>query len=222
MTKHTVKILDTEYVTHDVKRFSIEKPAGYTFLPGQATDVSVNKPDWINEERPFTFTGLNEWKNLEFTIKIYAGHKGVTGELEKLMPGDELLIGDPWGAISYKGKGTFIAGGAGITPFVAILRQLKEDKEIKGNKLIFSNKTSADIIYKEEFSRMLGKDFHTVLTREHVLGFLDRRIDRDMLIELVKDFNQHFYICGPDIFVGDINKLLTGLGATADSVVIEE
>ena len=29
---------------------------------------------------------------------------------------DHVLIGDPWGAIEYRGPGTFFAGGAGITP----------------------------------------------------------------------------------------------------------
>ena len=59
MEEHIVKIITTEQLTHDVKRFQVEKPKGYTFIPGQATDVSVNTPDFKNKKRPFTFTGLN-------------------------------------------------------------------------------------------------------------------------------------------------------------------
>lgn len=118
MEQHIVRILNIEQVTHDVKRFQIEKPEGYSFIPGQATDVSVNLPEWENEKRPFTFTCLNKEPYLEFTIKIYQSRGGVTNELGKLRPGDELIIRDVWGAISYKGKGTFIAGGAGVTPFL--------------------------------------------------------------------------------------------------------
>jgi len=44
MEEHIVKILKTEQVTHDVRRFQVEKPAGYKFIPGQATEVSVNLP----------------------------------------------------------------------------------------------------------------------------------------------------------------------------------
>ena len=59
MEEHIVKIFSIEYVTHDVRRYKIEKPAGYSFIPGQATDVSINTPELKNEKRPFTFTCLN-------------------------------------------------------------------------------------------------------------------------------------------------------------------
>src|SRR5580700_5259979 len=124
---HIVKIREIRPVTHNVKSFRIEKPANYIFTPGQATDVSINKKGWEEEKRPFTFTCLNDDKYLEFTIKSYKDHKGVTNQLYLLKEGDELIIRDVWGAISYKGDGYFIAGGAGITPFIAILRQLKKE-----------------------------------------------------------------------------------------------
>src|SRR3989339_1814244 len=113
MEEHIVKILSIEKVTHDVKKITVEKPEGYGFIPGQATEVAVNKINYKDKKRPFTFTGLNEWKNLEFTIKIYKDHNGITDEIGKLIPGDELIIHDVWGAINYKGHGVFIAAGAG-------------------------------------------------------------------------------------------------------------
>lgn len=70
MEKHIVKILAIRKVTHDVKRFRVEKPEGYSFIPGQATEVSVNTPELKDEKRPFTFTCLNREPYLEFTIKI--------------------------------------------------------------------------------------------------------------------------------------------------------
>jgi ferredoxin-NADP reductase len=222
MEEHIVKLLDSEYVTHDVKRFVVQKPQGYTFKPGQATEVSINKPEWKDEKRPFTFTSLNEWKELEFTIKIYREHNGVTAQLEKLQKGDELIIREVWGTINYQGNGTFIAGGAGITPFIAILRDLKRKRQIRGDALIYSNKTSSDIIYKEELQHILGPDLHLVLTRERVIGFMDKRIDEDLLMGLVKDFNQHFYVCGPEQFVKDIQAVLLNLGAKSEAVVIEK
>jgi predicted ferric reductase len=51
-------------------------------------------------------------------------------KIRKLKHGDELIIRDVWGAIEYKGEGVFIAGGAGVTPFIAILRQLQADDKL--------------------------------------------------------------------------------------------
>jgi ferredoxin-NADP reductase len=42
-----------------------------------------------------------------------------------------------------------------------------------------------------------------------------------MLIDLVLDFDQYFYVCGPDKFVTEISEHLANLGADVDSVVIE-
>jgi ferredoxin-NADP reductase len=222
MEKFVVRVIKTEYVTHDVKRIVVEKPGGYSFSPGQATDVSINTEELKNEVRPFTCTGLNKWDFLEFTIKIYRDHNGVTKQIEKLKAGDELLISEPWGAINYKGKGVFIAGGAGITPFIAIFRQLHSERKAEGNTLIYSNKTFEDIILREELSKILGDKFYNILTRQHVVGFFDKRIDESLLIDIVKDFDQLFYVCGPDMFVTEISNQLSVLGAKADAVVIEK
>jgi len=92
----------------------------YTFIPGQATEISIHKEGWKDERRPFTSPASTNGPSWNFTIKSYHDHDGVTNELSKLKPGDELILRDVWGAIAYKGEGYFIAGGAGITPFIAI------------------------------------------------------------------------------------------------------
>jgi ferredoxin-NADP reductase len=221
MEEHIVKILSIEPVTHNVKRFKIAKPAGYTYIPGQATEVAINKPKWKEERRPFTFTSLNEWDHLEFTIKIYSDHDGVTNQLGQLKPGNSLLLHDVWGAIQYKGPGVFIAGGAGVTPFIAILRQLQRNKELNGNTLLFSNKTSKDIILKDEFSAMLGRKFINTLTKENIPGYDHHVIDEEYLKQKIENFDQHFYICGPDKMVKDVQETLKKLTGKDDLITVE-
>ncbi|MGN6399347.1 MAG: FAD-binding oxidoreductase [Flavisolibacter sp.] len=216
------KIISIEPVTHNVKQFRLEKPAGYHFIPGQATEVSINKPEWKEEKRPFTFTSLNEYPYLEFTIKIYDDHNGVTNALSKLNVGDELIIRDVWGAISYEGEGYFIAGGAGITPFIAILRQLQKQNAVGNNVLLFSNRTSKDIILKDELKNMLGANAIFTTTEEKTGEYESQRINEDFLRQHIKDFGKHFYICGPDAMVADITNMLTKLGAKADAVIFEK
>ena len=221
-TEHIVKIISVQPVTHNVRRFRFEKPEGYHFHPGQATEVSINKEGWKDERRPFTFTSLNEWPYLEFTIKIYSDHPGVTNELGSLKEGDELIIRDVWGAIAYKGEGYFIAGGAGITPFIAILRQLKKDNKVASNQLYFSNKTENDIILHEELNTILGKNAHYIVTDSNDHRYQKSYINKAFLEKEISDFKKPFYICGPDKMVSDISGILTELGATPDSVVFEK
>ncbi|MEO8235893.1 MAG: FAD-binding oxidoreductase [Flavobacterium sp.] len=222
MSAHIVKVLDSFYVTHDVKCFVVEKPAGYDFIPGQATEVSINLPEWKNQMRPFTFTCLRSKEYLEFIIKIYPDHKGVTNMLSRINAGAELIINDTFGTLQYKGPGVFIAGGSGITPFIAIFRDLYKNKHLKGNKLIYSNKTSGDVILGDELRKMLKENFINLFTREKVIGYLGRRIDRNYLIENIIDFNQNFYVCGTSEFVKSITIYLIDLGVNPDSLIIEE
>lgn len=219
--EHVSKILAIEPVTHNVLRFTIEKPTGYQFIPGQATEVAINKADFKKERRPFTFTSLNDWDHLEFTIKTYTDHDGVTNELTKLKPGDSLLLHDVWGAINYTGEGTFIAGGAGITPFIAIFRQLFKDGQMGTNKLYFSNKTDQDIILKEEFEKMLGTQFINIMTEQEDSIYTHDRINKDFLAKNIEHFDQHFYICGPDPMVEAIQKDLKELGANDKVITVE-
>ena len=156
MEQHNVKIKLIENVTHDVLKIKTEKPLQFNFIPGQATDVSINKDGWENKGRPFTFTCLPDNDYIEFIIKTYPSHKGVTNELLHLKTNDELILHDVFGSIAYKGEGVFIAGGAGVTPFISIFRYLQSKFKIGNNKLIFANKTKADIILEDEFKNILG------------------------------------------------------------------
>ncbi len=221
MEEHTVKIISTGSLTHDVKKIQVEKPAGYSFIPGQATDVSVNTPEQKNRKRPFTFTGLNNDPYLEFIIKIYPSHKEVTNEIDKLVPGDELIISNAWGAISYKGPGTFIAGGAGITPFVSIFRDLKTKNQIRGNRLIFANKRKADIIMEKELRELLGSDFINILSEEEHPDYYHGMISEEFLLANAGDFNSKFYLCGPPPMMNALKKQLAALGVEKNSITFE-
>ncbi|HET8572761.1 MAG TPA: flavodoxin reductase [Edaphocola sp.] len=221
MEEHIVRILDISPLTHDVRRIRVEKPAGYQFTPGQATEVAVNEGHWKEDRRPFTFTCLNEDPYLEFSIKIYSDHAGVTKKIGSLHAGDELIIHDVWGAIQYKGEGTFIAGGAGITPFIAIFRQLQKDGKIGNNRLLFANKTRQDIILNEDFKAMLGKNFINVLSNEKTEQYDYGMITKDYLKEKIGDVSQNFYICGPDPMVRAMQENLKELGATESVITVE-
>ena len=221
MEKHIVKILKTEFLAHNVKRFTVERPVGYTFIPGQATDVSINKPGLEDELRPFTFTGTNDRDHLEFTIKIYKSHKGVTAKLLDLNEGDSLIIHEVFGAIKYSGPGLFLAGGAGITPFLAIFREQKLHSDLSGSTLFFANRNEKDIFLHDELKAMFGVNYIDILSEPsppRQPAFIEMKMLKD---EVLKGTNI-FYVCGPDMFIEIMVENLMSLGVRKSNIVIEE
>jgi ferredoxin-NADP reductase len=217
---HIVTIQDITPVTHDVLKVTVEKPDRYEFTPGQATEVAINKPGWTEERRPFTFTSLPADNHLEFTIKTYPVRDGVTNQLLSLRPGDELILHDVWGAISYKGEGLFIAGGAGVTPFLSILRSLAVTNSIGANRLVFANKTRADIIHQDELQNMLNNAFINVLSDESVEGYEHGFITEAILRQNLTP-TSHIYLCGPPPMMDAIQSMLGNIGVASDMVVVE-
>ena len=222
MKTNTVKIKSIEHITHDVLRIVSEKPAEYSFTPGQATEISINKKNWEGEGRPFTFTCLPDNDYLEFTIKTYPKHKGMTNQLLQLITGDELILYDVFGAINYKGEGFFIAGGAGVTPFISIFRYLKSTNTVGNNKLVFANKTRKDIILEQEFRELLGDNFINILSADKVDGYAHGLITEKFLKTIITDIKKKIYLCGPEPMMEAIEQQLTNLGVDAKLIIKEE
>lgn len=223
--QQTVKILNIWKVTHNVRRYELERPLGYRYEPGQATDLSLDEPGWRDRKHPFTFTSLPDAPTLEFTIKSYfaTGGDGMTERLFSYEPGQSLVLRDSWGTITYKGPGTFIAGGAGVTPFIAILRDLDRQGKLAGHKLIASNRTARDIILRDEFEAMPGlSTLWTVTGDADAKGVQHARINAAFLREHITDFSQNFYLCGPDDMVKELREVLAGFGAKAEAVTWEK
>jgi cytochrome-b5 reductase len=220
---HSSTILMTEFVTHDVKRFILTKPRDFDFEPGQGVKIMIDEPEWReDEDHPFTPTCRRDDNVLEFIIKKYPDRDGMTNKLHGLEVGTKLLLSNPFGTIVYKGAGVFLAAGAGVTPFIAIIRHLAHEGGIGSNSMIVSNKTPADIICEKELRHYFQSRCILTCTRESASGYENRRITSAFLKEKIRDFNQHFYVCGPDSFVEQIKNMLTELGARPDAVVFEE
>jgi ferredoxin-NADP reductase len=220
-----VKILKIQQVTHNVRQYRVERPADYAFEPGQATELSLDESGYTDKRHPFTFTSLPDADYLEFTIKSYfsTGEDGMTERLFHYEPGQYLILRDAWGTITYQGPGTFIAGGAGVTPFIAILRDLDRKGELAGNRLVASNRTARDIILRQEFEAMSGLGhLWTVTDDPGAEGVLHERVDEAFLKRHMPDFSGRFYLCGPDDMVKELRGTLDSLGAKTDALTWEK
>lgn len=221
MKNEFVKITSIAHETPDVLHIVTEKPKGLHFIPGQATEIFINKDEWESKGRPFTFTGLPTENYLEFYIKTYPSHQGVTNELLSLKSGDELIVNDVFGEIAYKGEGTFIAGGAGVTPFISILRDLKSKNKLGKNKLIFANKRKSDIILKTEFEAMLQQNFINILSEEESKDYAQGHITKNFIKANSHSLNNYFYLCGPPPMMEAVEKQLRDLDVSEDHIIKE-
>jgi ferredoxin-NADP reductase len=220
---YTLTLQSIEPVTHDTHHLVFNKPDGYEYTPGQACDFALAKDGWRDKQRPFTFTGLPTDTTLEFVIKSYPDHEGVTEQIAKLSMTDQVEISDPWGAIEDKGPGVFIAGGAGVTPFIAVLkRRLQTHGSLEGCDLVFSNKTEKDIILRDHFTSMPGLNCHFVVTDDPDSEFSRDRIDKDYLDGIVTETDGPVYVCGPEPMIDDIVAALRELNVSEDRIVTED
>ncbi len=218
----SITISEVRTITHDVKQFRLDRPSGFDFKVGDATELALDLDEWRDEKRPFTMTSLPEDPYLEFTIKGYPDHDGVTTRLHDLKAGDTVLIDEPFKTFRNEGKGVFIAGGAGVTPFLAMLRNLEEDGRLDGYTLIFANKREEDIICRDELSLMRGLKVVHVLSDEQVPEMRHGYIDADLIREEVSSFDQRFYLCGPPPMMDAVQESLDDLGVRADAVDLSD
>lgn len=214
-------IKSIEHLTHDVLRVVLDKPEELNYIPGQAVDISLNKPEWSEKKNCFTFTSLPDDDHIEFTIKTYPEHHGMTNELLSSKPGDEVLVYDPFGDIYFKGAGIFIAGGAGVTPFIAIVKNLAQQNKLNGNKLLFANKEKSDIILEDYFSSVLGENFINVLSKEEIDGYEHGYISAELIKKYSDENLKYYYLCGPPPMMDAVEGQLKSLGIAEEFIVKE-
>ena len=218
---HTLILHSRAPVTHDTYRLSFDRPKGFSFEPGQATELTLDEDGWREEGRPFTMVSPPDAEHVDFVIKSYPDHDGVTEKIPFLAPGDRVTAVDPFGAITDRGPGVFLAAGAGITPFIAILE--KHDREgVTGDHLIFSNKTDRDIIMESTWDALPGVTPSYIVTDQADTMHRKGKLDQTMLQSLIGDLDKTFYICGPGGFVDAMRDGLTALGVSKDKLVIED
>ncbi|MBM3232588.1 flavodoxin reductase [Candidatus Pacearchaeota archaeon] len=203
--EHIVIIEEIVDVSNNVKRFRLDKPPGFKFIPGHSVMISL--PENIKDSHPFSFTSTNDDSYLEFHIKKYNSPGNFTSRLHSLKPGDSLILSDQFGSIRYTKPGLMIAAGQAITPFIAILRQLKRDNSLTGNTLLHSVSRRDDLFLENELKSFLGNNYIIALTKENHPDYLYGRINKTTLRQFLPK-NKQSYVIGSDDFVSDIRSFI--------------
>lgn len=219
--RYEIFLEEIKALSPDVSRLRFNRPDGLDPQPGQATDLALVRDGWRDETRPFTFTNLPDDPYLEFVIKSYPDHDGVTEQIPHLAPGASVTIGDPWGAISDQGPGVFLAGGAGVTPFIPILRKRARNGTLEGCTLVLADSGWDRLIVRDDWRQMDSLETHFVLSDESREGCHHGHIDEDLLRKLKVSSGTRIYLCGPPPMQDALFDTLSNLGV-ADSDIVKE
>ena len=113
---------------------------------------------WLPVIRPYTpISTQSDTGHITLLVKQYPNGKG-SSHLHSLQPGDSLAV-KPIQELDYKpnqyNQINIVAGGAGITPFVQLIRTVFADpKDETSVSLVYANNTDKDVLLKDEFDSL--------------------------------------------------------------------
>ena len=166
---------------------------------------------------PFHSTTPSTPTSLHFLIKIYPDG-ALTPQLGQLSPGSQVCVSDHTGSFNHTKLSScqtiyLLAAGTGCTPIYSLLHKLSRMDTQVSTKLLFFNKTQADIIWQKQLA-----DFQACqpwLSVVHVLSEEGEEWEGDRGRVRKELLQQHFQeakegcfaaICGPKGFTAESNR----------------
>jgi ferredoxin-NADP reductase len=141
--------------------------------------------------------------------------------VDDVVPGDRFELRGPiggyfvWDPDGSPDPLLLVAGGSGIAPLMAMLRQRAEVGSDVPARLLYSSRTLEDVIYRDELDQ-LGAEVALTLTRQQPPGWTGfaRRVDVEMLREVSfpPEQSPRVFVCGPTSFVEAVADALVELG----------
>jgi ferredoxin-NADP reductase len=219
--------------TASVKTFSLRHPSDrelpFKFLSGQFLTVTV--PDGPTQvHRCYT---ISSSPTREDACEITVKREGIASSLlhDRIVVGAPLRVSGPYGRFTFdEGDArpvVFIAGGVGITPLMSKLRYLIGRQWSGKIDLVYSVKTSDDIIFWRELeelgrqSQTLGVHI-TVTAGDGSWTGARGRMNREWLRSVIPDIaEREVHLCGPTSMAASVQSLLAQMGVPAHKIAIE-
>ena len=188
---------------------------------GQHLDVRLTAEDGYSAERSYSIAAAAD-DPVAITVERLDDGEVSPYLTEDLRVGDQLEIRGPVGGYfvwetADGGPLLLAAGGSGIVPLRAILRQREHSGSDVPVRLLYSARTLSELIYRNELDGQHdGVEISYTLTREQPAGWAGyaRRVDRAVLAETAWPEGKHplAFVCGPTSFVETVAAGLVALG----------
>jgi len=215
---YETKLQERVEIAHKTIAFSFEKPAGFSFRPGQFVDISLMTADDTNQNIAFSLASSPH--QVRLTIATRMRNTPFKQQFAALALNSTIKMEGPLGnfvlATDVNRPAVFIAGGIGVTPFRsmiidAIHRQLPLEMF-----LFYSNRRPEDAALFSEFERLsnLHSNFHFVPTMTNLVdskaGWSGEtgHIDNKLLSKYISVSSPLFYIAGAPRMVNAIRHML--------------
>ncbi|MGB6065537.1 MAG: ferredoxin reductase family protein [Desulfomonilaceae bacterium] len=229
------RVLEVKQEIHNVWTVKMAPPEGglsYDYIPGQFHFITFYRGGNLPvEEHHWTISSSPAQK--EFISSTIKESGDFTSTIGLTKPGDKAVIQGPFGRFSYvlhpeDKEMVFIAGGIGITPFIGMLRYMRDTRADLNVILLYANRSEKDIVFRDELAQM-EVDGRPALTVVHVLsnpgsdwtgekGY----VDRQKLEQHVGPVERKaFYVCGPPPMSAKIIETLLLMGVPYNRIRTE-
>jgi glycine betaine catabolism B len=213
--------------TQDVKSFIFPRPEGFDYKAGQWMYVNI-RIGGVSKMHHFTISSSPTENYIMFTKKIV--DSDYSKALDSYRFGEWFKLWGPFGEFTFSGeypKLGFLSGGIGITPLRSMLRYIVDKNLPTDVRMLYANKTEADIVFKDELEQMQQQDknikIEHVLTRQPDWKGLKGHVNAQMIKEQIPDYRERvFYICGPPSMNAALSKELKALGMLEEKIKLED
>ncbi len=212
--------------TARAKSITVAVPNWSGHRAGQHVDVRLTAEDGYQAERSYSIASPPaEAPRVTLTVERLDDGEVSPYLVDELRVGDKLELRGPIGGYfvweaNIGGPLLLVAGGSGIVPLMAMIRQRAAVGSAVPTRLLYSSRSYDEIIYRAELDQLVGSGaglevIHT-LTRAQPVGWTGyhRRIDGQMLREVAWPLDEPplAFICGPTPFVETAAASLVALG----------
>jgi ferredoxin-NADP reductase len=236
VAKYEIKLKSRKEVAAGTMAFHFEKPAGFTFLPGQAGDFTLpNPPETDKEGNKRSFSLACAPYEDDLIIATRMRDTAFKRSLKAIPFGTELSLEAPWGELTLHKKhatpAVFLTGGIGITPIRSIVLEATRTKLAQKLLLFYSNRRPEDAAFLDDLTQAQKENSHfnfiTTMTEPEKSSQPWKGktgpIDKAMLETLIDDLNVPiYYICGPPEMVSAMHKMLKDAGIKSPHIRTED
>jgi ferredoxin-NADP reductase len=197
--------------TARTKSIVLDVPGWAGHRAGQHVDVRLAAEDGYQAQRSYSIASAPQDRYVVLTVERLDDGAVSPYLTQELRTGDELELRGPVGdyfvwEAKCGGPLFLVCGGSGVVPLRAMLRHYVAIGSTVPLRVLYSSRSLADVIYRDELTRMReddGLDIRFMLTRQQHAGRDATRIDLLHLtgVAFPSDESALAYICGPTAFV---------------------